>query len=129
MYVRTLSEMDNLLLRNRVLFLVLLALIFVARFLWRLLEPEDLELPDYPYRPWSKEDVPDLMAWEELDWGQGIGHFPELQKGDEPDELRRRADADLSPRRRWKTFMTFRVLLVSILLFLIYTLIVLRYCT
>lgn len=129
MHVRTLSEMDSLLLRNRVVFLILLALIFVSIVLWRLLKPEDWELPDYPYRPWSNEDVPELMAKEDLDWGHGIGLFPELQEGDEPDELRRRTVAGLSPRRRWRTLMTFRVLLVSILLFLIYTLIVLRYYT
>ena len=127
--MRTLSELDGLLLRNRVFFLILLALFFVSIVLWKLFKPDDWELPDYPYRPWSNEDVPDFMAWEELDWGHGIGLFPELQECDEPDELRRRADAGLSSWRGWRTFMTFRVLLVSILLFLIYILILLRYCT
>ena len=43
-----------------------------------------LELPErYESVTFSSEDVPDLQAKEDLDFGHGVGLFPELQMDDE----------------------------------------------
>ena len=113
-------------LRNRlVFFLLLLICFFISIIIWEKLKSKKRELPERWALPERREDFSyneDLPEWirrtarEDLDWGFGVGHFPEFPEDDE--ELERGDYTGLTPQRRVKTLMTFEILAVLIIIFL-----------
>jgi len=63
----------------------------------------------------SSEDIPDLQAKEDLDFGHGVGLFPELQMDDELDRRGETVRGDyvgFKPWGKWKTLMSLKTLAV-----------------
>lgn len=117
----SLGTTSEILLHNRYAFLLLLTCILLAIIIWKIYRPKRWELPERFESTSYSEDIPEWVkraAKEDLDWGHGVGLFPELQMDDERREADRRDHAGFTPQRRWKTLMSLETLAASIILFL-----------
>ncbi len=124
------SEIDNLILHNRYVFLLLLTCIFLSIIFWKVFRPKEWELPERWEDVSYSEDIPEWIkrtAKEDLDWGHGVGLFPELQRDDELGKQGKAVsgdNAEFRPRRRWKTLMSSETLIISIVFLLILAIII-----
>lgn len=126
------GAISEMVLRNRlVFFLLLLICFFISIIIWEKLKSKKRELPERWALPERREDFSyneDLPEWirrtarEDLDWGFGVGHFPEFPIDDE--EIERGDYTGLTPQRRVKTLMTLEILAASIVLLLILAIII-----
>ena len=117
------AQMSDMILHNRYVFLLLLSGFILFLIIWEKYRPvrahEVWGLPERREAFSYSEDIPEWMmrtAREDLDWGFGVGHFPEFPEDDE--ELERGDYTGLTPQRRVKTLMTFEILAVLIIIFL-----------
>ena len=121
-HAKDMPDLSSVALHNRYLLLLLLTCIFLSIIVWKLFRPRSWALPErYERVTYSSEDVPDLKAREDLDFGHGVGLFPEFRTENESAERGETVldDDGLEPRRRWKTLMSLETLAVSVILFLI----------
>ncbi len=125
------GAISEMVLRNRLIFFSLLLIcFFISIIIWEILKSKKRELPERWALPERREDFSyneDIPEWimrtarEDLDWGFGVGHFPEFPIDDE--ELERGDYTGLTPQRRVKTLMTLETLVVSIIIILIFIII------
>ena len=118
------AQMSEMIIHNRYVFLLLLSGIILFLIIWEKYRPvrahEVWGLPERWVDVSYSEDIPEWImrtAREDLDWGFGVGHFPEFPEDDE--ELERGDYTGLTPQRRVKTLMTLKTLAASIIIFLI----------
>jgi hypothetical protein len=72
---RGLTGMDLTLFTNRATLLLLLGSIVVIGYTWKSFKPRDWNLEEFPIRPTSIDDLPDIPVEDAYTWGAGSAYY------------------------------------------------------
>ena len=72
---KSLTGMDLMLFTNRVTLLLLLGSIVVIGYTWKSFKPRDWNLEEFPIRPTSIDDLPDIPVESSPSWGAGSAYY------------------------------------------------------